>query len=146
MIRYAIREVDGSTYAEMIRHFNGLSPACFPSLEDHHLEQGHWWIVLCGVNGEAAGFAGMVPMKPFVGVGYMKRAYVAPDHRGHGLQRRLMQAREHKAMQLGWRLLVGECDNNNIASSRNFERQGFVRCRPEQPWGPPGSVYFVKHL
>ena len=43
-------------------------------------------------------------------------------------------------------MLVTDVGGDNLHSQRNLERAGFSRCNPEQPWGPPGSVYFRKSL
>jgi L-amino acid N-acyltransferase YncA len=86
-----------------------------------------------------------VPFEPFPNIGYLKRCYVNPDHHGHGLQFRLMVARETKAKQLGWTHLVSECRVNNKHSIANFTKAGFIQCEPEQPW-ERDSVYWVKAI
>lgn len=146
MSPYRIVEVDGSNHlaAETIHRFNRLSPDVFPELESRHLENGYWFVAYH--EGEVVAFAGMVPFEPFPNIAYLKRAYVLPDHRGHGLQLRLMVTREVKAQQLGWTHLVSECSASNTASARNFARAGFERCDPEQKWGASNSIYFVKRL
>lgn len=145
LTRYTVQEIDGIEDADLIRRFNAMAPDRFPALQERHLVRGYWWLVADQNNAPAA-FAGLVAMVPFDGVGYMKRAYVRPEHRGHGLQLRLMQARERKARELGWSMLVGECDADNHASAHNFIKAGFVVCEPEQPWARLGSVYFVKRI
>lgn len=140
---YRFVEVDGSDAGEVIRSMNALCPETFPNLSDDHLELGWWWLLKADPN-ILCGFAGMVPFEPFPGVGYLKRAYISPDHRGSGLQLRMIEAREQKARELGWHLLVSE--TACIFSARNFERAGFERCEPEQPWGTNGAIYFVKSL
>lgn len=144
MAAYVFKEVDGEDYADLIRSLNALEPDRFPALEDRHLELGYWWLLKASA-GVVVGFAGLCPFDPCPGVGYLKRAYVAPDHRGKGLQLKMIQAREEKARELGWHLLVSEC-KDNPHSERNFLAAGFEICEPEQPWGEAGSVYFVKLL
>lgn len=140
---YRFVEVDGETHAEVLRHLNSQYPTAFPPLSDEHLATGFWWLLKtdCGI---LCGFAGMVEMSPFPGVGYLKRAFISPDHRGHGLHIHMIEAREAKARELGWHLLVTETTSQNAA--RNFDRAGFERCHPEQPWGAKASIYFVKSL
>jgi GNAT superfamily N-acetyltransferase len=146
MEQYRIREVAGRDrmVAAVLHGFNALAPECFPPLEPRHLERGHWWIVYH--SGVPAAFAGMVPFEPFPGVGYLKRAYVMPKHRGHGLQRALLTTREAKARHLGWTLLVSECAADNLPSARNFAAAGYAQAEPEQRWGAPGSIYWRKDL
>ena len=140
---YRLVEVDGELSAEVLHNLNGLEPDRFPPLREVHLETGFWWL-LKDDHGTLCGFAGLCEMFPFPGVGYCKRAYVSPDHRGRGLQVKMLQAREEKARELGWHLLVGETTSAYAAA--NFRRAGFELTEPEQCWGQPGSLYFSKLL
>ncbi len=145
---YRITEADteSSCAVETIHRFNSLDPETFPPLTQDHLDYGFWWFAYS--EGEVVAFAGMVPNVPFDvhGVGYIKRAYVLPDHRGHGLQLRLLFTRELKARQLGWTMLVSECAGTNARSASNFQRAGYEQVFPEQPWGKPGSIYWAKQI
>lgn len=146
---YRIEEIDGEQHADTIRRFNALAPDTFPVLTERHLAEGHWWLVYHEeVNGPVA-FAGMVPFfESDDGIGYMKRAYVMPDHRSRGLQLILLTAREVRARQIGWRLLVSECADDNRASACSFFRAGFAQFEPDQKWGaaPESSIYWRKVL
>ena len=144
---YEIREVDSSDPAmiEIIHAFNRCEPEIFPELEQRHFEDGYFWVVYCG---EAAiGFASLVPFTPFQNVGYFKRAYIVPEHRGRGggLQRRLMLAREEKARALCWGQVVFECSADSH-SNHNARLSKFEMVDPEQRWGKPGSTYWSKLL
>jgi len=146
-MQYIITEVGGSepeTAAEIIR-FNSMVPETFPPLKPHHLTEGFWFFMMH--EGTAIAFGGMVPFfEPEDGVGYMKRAYVLPDHRSRGLQLLLLTARETRARQIGWRMLVSECAGDNRASASSFFRAGFAQFEPEQPWGKAGDIYWRKTL
>ena len=142
MSLYQIVEVDGPTFADTLRQFNSMHDE-FPALEERHLEDGYWWLVFCGA--EAVAFAGLVQFYPCKSVGYLKRCFVLPDHRGHSLQQRLLLIREGKARELGWKQLVSECSVSNTHSAYNFRRAGYQICEPEQPWAKD-SVFFVKDL
>ena len=143
---YTIREVAprDRMIAALLHGFNALAPETFPALEPRHLTHGHWWIVYH--SGVPAAFAGLVPFEGFPRVGYLKRAYVMPKHRGHGLQRALLATREAKARHLGWTLLVSECSAENAPSAKNFAAAGFTTFDPEQRWGAPNSIYWRKDL
>lgn len=139
---YEVREVNGTQHADLIRLFNSLEPS-FPELTDNHLRTGFWWIVYFAKK--PIGFAGMVPMIPFKGVMYMKRAYIEPgDHRGQGLQWRLLWEREQRCRQLNYHQVVSECAGDNEWSAANFLKARYEQVFPEQPWGTPGSIYFSK--
>jgi GNAT superfamily N-acetyltransferase len=144
---YELQEVDGVTFAPELHKFNALVSE-WPPLQPRHIENGYWWLVFLG--DEPVAFAGLVANEPFdrVGVGYLKRCYVKPDHHGHGLQFRMIAARELKAKQLGWTMLVSECDQLNLWSAANFRKAGFSVTNPEQRWGddPERSIYWVKSL
>jgi GNAT superfamily N-acetyltransferase len=151
-VSYEIREVDSLLNRHILEEFNALNPA-FPDLQDRHFKNGFWWLAILSDHPDAVGeveaavaFAGLVPMTPFHGVGYLKRCFVMPGHHGHGLQYRMMMARELKARQLGLTVLVSECAADNSYSAANFRKAGFDPCEPEQVWGEPGSLFWVKSL
>jgi len=138
---YEVQEVGGLDNQATIEWFNSLDPI-FPPLTMHHLVKGFWWLAY--LDDDPVAFAGMVPFG-LPGVGYFKRCFVLPEHHGHGLQFRLMAARELKARQLGWTCLVSECRAGNEYSANNFRRAGFERFEPEQPWARD-SIYWRKAL
>jgi len=138
-----IREVHALEHADTIRLLNSQD-ALFPPLMDRHLKNGFWWLAFDEYKTPIA-FAGMVSNHPFQSCWYLKRCYVAPWARGHGLQRKLLRLREVKAAELGIRQLVGECPAGS-ASEANFKHAEYELIRPEQPWGAPGSVYFSKRI
>src|SRR4051812_34303169 len=110
---YSINEVDGTKLADTICRFNALEPS-WPQLTEQHLSDGYWWLAypqdaFYSFSPQPVAFAGLTPMVPFDGYGFLKRCFVMPDHHGHALQYRLMIARESKAKRLGWTHIVGEC-------------------------------------
>lgn len=139
---YRLIEVDGETHAEVLHNLNGQCPKVFPPLTDEHLETGWFWLLKAD-PGILCGFCALIGMSPFPGVGYLKRAYISPDHRGKGLQLKMIQAREEKARELGWHLLVSETTSHYAA--HNFALAGFELTEPEQKWAGEAQ-YFVKHL
>jgi GNAT superfamily N-acetyltransferase len=132
---YKIREVSGAEHAATIQAFNALFPDDFLPLKHRHLVAGtFWWLVHFDLA--VVGFAGMVPFEPFPRVGYTKRQAVTPAHRGHGLQRRLMEISERKAREAtDWTHLVSECSIENVQSANNHFRAGFHLVEAERPWG-----------
>lgn len=139
---YKLVEVDGPNASEVLHSLNALNPK-FPLLQEKHFDLGYWWLLKTD-GGVLCGFCGLVPKDPFVGVGYCKRAYISPDHRGRGLQLKMLEVRIEKAREIGWHQLVTETTSPYAA--RNFTLAGFESCEPEQPWGEPGSMYFSKLL
>jgi GNAT superfamily N-acetyltransferase len=143
---YRIREVDASDdeIAETIRDFNRMEPN-FPALKDEELEGEHcyWWLAYCGK--EPVAFAGVVPSKRYNNTGYLKRAGVVPEHRGHGLQLRFFRVREIKARKVGWEWLISEC-TDTIHSANNFIRAGYLMFEPVERWAFQNSLYWRKKL
>jgi GNAT superfamily N-acetyltransferase len=143
LMAYEIREVAGRDNEPAIRAFNRLFPAQFEDLERRHIESGYWWLVHGA--GQIVGFAGLTQFTPFPGIGYLKRAAVLPEHRGRGLQSRLIEIRIEKAKSIGWTHIVSSCEISNISSANNFIRSGFVLCRPERPW-EKDSLFWIKEI
>lgn len=143
---YSIREVDASDdeIADIIRSFN-RETASFPELTDAELDGFHcyWWLAY--LDREPVGFAGMVPSQRYEKTGYLKRAGVSGEHRGHGLQLRFFKVRERKARSIGWTHLVSEC-TNTVYSANNFIRAGFKLFEPEVRWAFENSLYWKKAL
>ena len=88
---YRIREVEGDdddiadTLAELhsLTFFRGAPVPAF--------DQGHWWLAFRRTTPVA--FAGMVPSARVPRTGYFCRVGVLRKYCGHGLQLRLMRAR-----------------------------------------------------
>jgi GNAT superfamily N-acetyltransferase len=142
-IRYRVRYVDGSepdmAYRIMRLHrecFGFSAPLTAPWDEDT-------WVAY--QDDDAVGFATLQDW-PEPGLGYLARAGVIKEHRGHGLQRRLIRARERRARQLGYTRLVSDT-TDNPASARSLQRCGYSTFEPKYPWGPyKTTLYWEKHL
>lgn len=142
-MNYRINEVDATEEFLTIWNFNQMEPD-WPPLEDRHIKNGYWWLIHTDFGfGRPIGFAGMVEFTPFCNVGYLKRCYILPEHRG-GLQIRTIQVREEKARRIGWKQLVTE--SVSPQSTKNFLKCGYSLCDPEQKWGDPTSSYLTKNL
>lgn len=143
---YTILRVDGVERAADIHAFNKLFPKDFLPLKDHHLENGLWWLVYPDDGNKVVGFAGAVPFTPFFSFGYLKRAAILPEHRGHGLQKKLIEAREDAARDRAWTHLVSSTHIANHASSNSFIAAGYKLFEPERPWEGKDSLYWIKQL
>ncbi len=142
MSSYIIREVDAGEdeIAELIQDLN--IEAKFPRLEESDFD-GHWW--LASFDSEVIGFTGVVPSAQWAGVGYLKRSYVDPDHRGNGLQLKFFKLRETRARKNAWTHLISDC-TNNVHSANNFIRAGYRLYEPSKPWGYKETLYWSKKL
>lgn len=141
---YRIREVDGlDDEIEQTIHALHSQTSSFPAIESGAFERGYWWLAY--FLDEPVAFAGLVPSASWENVGYLKRAGVLPEHRGHGLQRRLMRVRENKAKRLGWTHIISDC-TDNLHSANNFIRCGYQLYQPSRPWAFANTLYWRKEL
>ena len=142
MTHCRLRAVDGKSevYAAMLRY---LQLACLPGDDPLETSEGHWWVAFDGDLPVA--FAGLTQSQSVPGAAYLCRAGVLPSHRGRGLQRRLLEARERKARKLGFTVLVTDTFDNPH-SSNNLIRSGYRMHIPAVRYGATGTCYWRKPL
>lgn len=123
-----------------------LDQQCFPSDHRPTLENSLWWVIWH--NGEPVGYAGLrVCQNPQnKGLGFLSRAGVVAKHRGKGLQKRLIRAREATARALGLNELVTYVAHWNSPSINSLVACGYRFYRPADKWGGKESVYLRKRL
>lgn len=141
MNEYKIREIDGEESDDILADLHEKTFADAALMPDFN--DGFWWVAEHGK--ELVGFAGLVPSQQREDAGYMVRAGVVPEHRGHGLQTRLIRVREAKARRLGWTSLVTDT-NDNIPSANNLIKHGFRLYRPRCAYSFDSSLYWEKRL
>lgn len=103
----------------------------------------HWFVVLDG--DEVVAFAGVRHH------GQRKTAelllsLVRPSHRGKGLQRRLIAARERAARRAGMTRAITYTMPYNAPSATNLAKARYSTYRPERAWASRGVVYWEKRL
>lgn len=108
------------------------------------VDSGYWWLVTC--DGKPAAFAGMETSKYFQKTGYLCSAGVLWEHRGQGLQKRLIRIRVAKARSLGWDWAVTDTSPRNYASANSLIRCGFKLFKPWCTWAYSGSLYWGRRL
>ena len=144
---YRLRSVD-HTETEIAEDIAELDRVIFfdgsPNLTPDNVSAGgHWWVAYKGDDavGYCALTAGLTP-----GYGYLRRAGVLQDHRGNGLQTRMIDVRERKARALGLSRMVTDTAYFNTRSANNLIRRGYRLYKPEKPWSFETSLYWMKHL
>ena len=140
---YRIRSVDGydDEVAEILGDLHRLT--FFDSAAVPQFDLGAWWLTYDGT--EAVAFAGVVPSTLVRNSGYLCRIGVLQQHRGQGLQRRMMRAIEVHARRICWDCIVSDTTNNR-RSANNFIRAGYRLYDPEVPWGWTNTLYWRKRL
>lgn len=145
--RYVIRRAD---LADVLtrKALEALVFACFKPGDLHHTykpDTGTWWLVWH--QRDAVGFGAIQESVRWAATGYLALAGVLPEHRGHGLQRRLICTRLHYARQQSWRTVITESVYDNYTSANNLIDCGFRQFMPEVQWNPRSAVvYWRKEL
>lgn len=123
-----------------------LDEICFPTDERINPADSLWWIVWSGKKPVA--YAGLRPCQNAQnkGLAFLCRAGVVPDHRGRGLQKRLIRVREGAARRLGIAELVTYCVPWNCASINSLVACGYRFYLPAEKWGGASAVYLHKRL
>ena len=99
-----------------------------------HIEDSWWWFALDGATPVAyAAFSDGKHHGYQAQRAFMSRVGVAPTHRGHGLQRRLLSVRERAAAKAGFTRAVSYTSYSNVVSSNNLARSGY------RLWVPKGA-------
>ena len=139
--KYRVREVDASDHEDTLKR---LHDATFENCEKPALPDNFWWLAW-DAQKEPVAFASMRLSEVKANAGFLSRCGVLPEHRGHGLQRRLLRAREAKARRLGWKWIHTDT-TENPATSNSLIRCGYTLFEPKYPWGFKNSLYWRKRL
>ncbi len=96
-------------------------------------------------GGEAIGCGGIRPLE--ANVGELKRIYVLPQWRGHGVARRILSILEELGRQFGYRAVRLETGALQDPAIKLYEREGYrrIRCWGEEA-DDPMSICFEKNL
>ncbi len=106
-------------------------------------EGATWWIVYDGKKPVA--YAGAVHFVDKNSV-YLCRAGVLESHRGLGLQQELIKRRIKWARSCGVDRIVTYTDIDNLYSSNNLIKCGFLLYSPDFPWGSSDSALYWKKV
>jgi GNAT superfamily N-acetyltransferase len=117
-----------------------LQKKILPSDTVYKPDRGHWWIAYTE-DGKPIAFAGLVRSITWTDTGYLCRAGVLDGYTGHGLQRKLIRARQTQAKKLGWNWLITDT-TNNPASANSLINAGFKIYTPANKWSYRQSIYW----
>lgn len=97
-----------------IKKIKSLDTICFPDIAPPKFgpKQTFCWLV------DDVAYAIAYKVKNFL---FLSRAGVLPDHRGQGIQKKLIEARIKKAKELGLNGVCTYTSTNNIASIKNIK-------------------------
>lgn len=118
---------------------------CLPNDPPLSVEDGgEWWIAFYG--DEPVGFGAIKPSVRWPSTGYLSRAGVIPEHRGNGLQRKLIRTRLKWARLQGWQWAITDNIEGNSESANNIAASGFRLYDPAIAWGSAGALYWRKYI
>ena len=115
-------------FAELAQRFDtGFDPAksLAPSLDDFAPPKGTF--LVARLHGAPAGCGGFKPVEDYA---YIKRMWIAPDTRGLGLGRRLLQALEEKAQSIGYRIVRLETQKSLTEAQQLYRSSGYREVPP----------------
>jgi L-amino acid N-acyltransferase YncA len=139
-MNYRIVQVD-TRLSEVVQLLTLLQKSCLPLDCVYKITNKGYWYVVYTQDGEAAGFAGIVPSSRWSDTMYLCRAGVVLAHRGRGLQKKFIKARVRKAKALGMNWVITDT-NQNPASANSLISTGFKMFDPSQPWGFKTALYW----
>lgn len=143
--QYRIRRVDFDD-DDILELLDSMHSICFPPGEApkiDHDQWGLWWIAYHGK--EPVGFASLVKSRRFQKAGYLYRAGVLPAHRGHGLQKRLIEVRVKAAKRMKWVILFTDT-HDSPASTNSLIAKGFKIYEPKFRYGHKHAIYLRRWL
>lgn len=114
-----------------------------PGDKPKECDSGWWWVAYDGEL--AVAFASLHESTRWCDTAYLSRSGVLPSHRGQGLQKRLVIARERKAKKLKYRWLITDT-TLNPASANSLISRGYRTFTPSKPWGFDAAIYWRKEL
>ncbi len=110
-----------------------MQEVCFPGEPLFYVNDAStWWIAF--LEDEPVGFCCLSPSMRRPNVGYLSYAGVMPEHRGQGLQKRLIRVRLKACRKRGWGEAV-TYTNDNPPSANNLIACGFRMWTPDELWG-----------
>lgn len=107
-----------------------------------NVEESVWWVGWTDQNTPVA-YAGAryIPSAHAV---FLSRAGVLHEARGQGLQRRMIALRLRWARTTAARYVITYTHPENIISSNNLIKQGFLMYTPEWAWAGREFLYWIR--
>ena len=139
---YNIRQV--SIDKESVRQvIIDLQKTILPADKVYMPDHGWWWILYW--NNTPVGFCGMVKTTRWNDCLYFCRSGIRWNHRGKGLQKKLISVRLRKARLLGYNWVI-TTTYHNPASANSLIAHQFRLYTPTERTGARGTLYWRKKL
>lgn len=108
------------------------------------IEESAWWIGW-DEKGTPVAYAGARLMPTAKSV-FLSRAGVLPEARGYGLQRRMINLRVQWARKVGATRVITYTHPENIISSNNLIKCGFLLYTPDWAWAGEEFLYWMLEI
>lgn len=116
-------------YRELADRFDGgFDPelSILPSLDEYAPPRGIF--LVARLHGQPVGCGGLKPIS--ADAASLKRMWIAPDARGHGLARRLLGELENKARLLGYSVVRLETNKTLVEAQQLYRSSGYCEVPP----------------
>lgn len=124
---------------ELVKKLHELA---FPADDWYDSARSIYWVIWC--DGEPVGFAMLSETDDdYV---FYSRAGVLKDHRGKGLQLRLLKVREQYAKKKGFKKAITYTKIDNISSNRNLQKAKYWLYIPKYEYADKDCLYWIKEL
>jgi len=80
------------------------------------------------------------------GIAFLSRAGMIREHRGHGLQQRMIRIRLRACKEAGFKTAITYTTNDNGPSFHSLQKAGFFLYCPQDPWAGTDKLYWRKSL
>jgi putative acetyltransferase len=146
----AIENPDQPEVVKLIEELDAYQSLLYPPESNHGIDLATLsqpsvlFAVARSANGEVVGCCAVAINTSY---GEIKRLFVRPHHRGHGIAKMLLTFLETEAMIKGCTLLMLETGVSQPEALSLYERVGYVRCDPFGSYtDDPLSVFMQKRL
>lgn len=120
-----------------------LHKQTFPEDHFYNSKKNNYWLVY-DENNKPVGFCMLSEWSH--GIGFLSRAGLLECAQGNGLHKRMIRVRERKAKSLGIDVIITYTKIDNITSSRNLQKAGYLLYIPEYEYADEDCLYWMKEL
>jgi GNAT superfamily N-acetyltransferase len=146
-IRRAISSEVDAAYSIVKEYYTAMSVVARDTREEFarlYFEEGAG-IWLAHVEEKVTGCIALRALPQFVASGEVKRLYVQPEFRGHGMAVALHDALETYARNFGYQWLYLDTADNMTSAIRFYEAHGYERCGRYNE-NPQATIFMRKEL
>jgi N-acetylglutamate synthase-like GNAT family acetyltransferase len=137
-----VREVtaaDKGTLLILLEEYYAAAQVVLRKESDHT----KYWVAHC--NEDVAGCISLRPYPDLQAAAEIKRLYVRPDYRGHGIAQKLLAELEKSAAELGYEWLYLDTTDEMHLAQRLYQRSGYQLCERYNE-NPQATIFMRKQL